>query len=62
MKTKRGNTSTILPLGRPPPKAKSNVIQPLGNVSLQCTKNVTKSMLKSKATSGPHEKKKSSTH
>jgi hypothetical protein len=34
----RVNTSTILPLGRPPPKAKSNVKQPLGKVSLQCTK------------------------
>lgn len=28
-------TSTILPLGRPPPRAKSSVKQPLGKVSLQ---------------------------
>lgn len=33
----RGDTSTILPFGRPPPKAKSKVKQPLGNVSLQWT-------------------------
>jgi hypothetical protein len=29
------NTSTILPFGRPPPKAKSKDKQPLGKVSLQ---------------------------
>lgn len=29
------DTSTILPLGRPPPNAKSSVKQPLGKVSLQ---------------------------
>jgi hypothetical protein len=31
----KGNTSTILPFGRPPPKAKSKDKQPLGKVSLQ---------------------------
>lgn len=29
------NTSTILPFGRPPPKAKSKAKHPLGKVSLQ---------------------------
>lgn len=32
--TRSKHTSTILPLGRPPPKAQSNVKQPLGKVSL----------------------------
>lgn len=36
MHKQRSNTSTILPLGRPPPKAKSRVKHPLGNVSLSC--------------------------
>jgi len=34
----KDNTSTILPLGRPPPKAQSKVKQPLGKVSLQTFK------------------------
>lgn len=36
------NTSTILPLGRPPPNARSKGRQPLGNVSLQQAKVVGK--------------------
>jgi hypothetical protein len=34
-KHKKEITSTTLPFGRPPPRAKSSVRQPLGNVSLE---------------------------
>lgn len=38
-------TSTILPLGNPPPRAKSNVKQPLGKVSLEKENTITEIIL-----------------
>lgn len=46
MGRKKDNTSTILPLGSPPPKAKSSVKQPLGKVSLQWLKKEKKNRKK----------------